>query len=69
MLCDVASIFVVRTLIVSQALYDGADTDRQYPNTHIHVYHADISRVHLPTFYRNVPPFMILIYIHVTGEI
>ena len=54
MLCDVASIFVVRTLIVSQA-YTMVLTLIDNTRIHIFIYMYSIprrhSRVHLPTFY------------------
>ena len=48
-------------------IYDGADTDRQYPNTHIHI-HVQYTTQTFHVSISNEPPFMILIYIHVTGE-
>ena len=73
MLCDVASIFVVRTLIVSQA-YTMVLTLIDNTRIHIFIYMYSIPRRHFTCpftdllYVTNGPPFMILIYIHVTGE-
>ena len=68
MLCDVASIFVVRTLIVSQA-YTMVLTLIDNTRIHIFIYMYSILRRHFTCpFTDNEPPFMILIYIHVTGQ-
>ena len=72
MLCDVASIFVVRTLIVSQA-YTMLLTLIDNTRIHIFIYMYSIPRRHFTCpftnlFYVNKQTNMILIYIHVTGE-
>ena len=48
MLCDVATIFAVRTFVVSQT-----DTDRQFLNIHIHVQYITQTFyvLNLPAFY------------------
>ena len=52
MLCDVASI-CCKDFDYIASIYDGADTDRQYPNAHIHVqfstqtFHVSIYRPYL----------------------
>ena len=54
MLCDVASIFAIRTFVVSQAFTMVLiNTDRQFLNIHIHVQYITqtFDVLNLPAFY------------------